>query len=561
MKQLVRILSEGEFVGDYQILSQLGRGSFGTTYHVMSRVLGKEFAIKVFRITEAMPLDWLERLEAQVALVGKLASPHVDRILASGRDGDLWYCVKDFIHDGEGQACHLGQYRERHGGKLSSFQVAHIVRQILKGLKSAAEMRDAHHRGIFHGNLKPENVLVAFQDQGSSPCEVLISDFQPYGLFGCEQLQELFGSWQEELERQSAYHVDSALPEGLQAIFSGYDYRPPEWKPGTQPDLKADTYALGMLVYEMLTGTVCDKRFEDLGPEFPEHWSRLIRWCLESDPSARCDNYDELLSLIEDEEEPELQVMTSPVPQERLSLTPHRMVYIPAGRFLVGSEESGEDASPEHEVDTKGFYIDRAPVTIRQFAQFIQETGYETDAERNGGAPVWVGGEWQSFETVNWKNPLQRPLPDDFEEHPVTQITLADAKAYAEWAGKRLPTEQEWEIAARGGRHGLKFPLGDTLTLSQANFGSDGTSPVMRYPPNPYGLFDIAGNVWEWTDSWYEAYPSYMGSNPHFGQSYKVVRGGCWLHDASHCLVSYRNASEPDHCYPTVGLRLVKDFG
>ncbi|SCA58735.1 Sulfatase-modifying factor 1, partial [Chlamydiales bacterium SCGC AB-751-O23] len=236
------------------------------------------------------------------------------------------------------------------------------------------------------------------------------------------------------------------------------------------------------------------------------------------------------------------------------------MVYIPLGEFSVGSEECGEDAKPPHTCATKGFYLDKFCVSNQQFAHFVKETDYVTEAERGEGAPIWLEGQWKMLEGISWKNPTGNTLPKDFPAHPVTQITLEDAKAYSEWMGKRLPTEEEWEYAAKGGQINARYPWGDNISKVHANFMSDKTVVNGSYPANGYGLYDMAGNVWEWTDSYYIAYPGNTSSNPHFTEDLQVVRGGAWLYDAAYCLIAFRNANQKSRCYPTLGFRCALDF-
>ena len=152
-----------------------------------------------------------------------------------------------------------------------------------------------------------------------------------------------------------------------------------------------------------------------------------------------------------------------------------------------------------------------------------------------------------------------KPIPN-LGQHPVTQITYDDAVAYAEWLGHRLPEEWEWEYSALAGEKDKLFPWGNDISPANANYGSDCTSEVMKYSPNDFGLFDMAGNVWEWTNSWYMAYPGNHQENSYFGEKYKVVRGGAWMYDGAHCMSSYRNANQPDRAYPTVGFRTVLNF-
>lgn len=222
------------------------------------------------------------------------------------------------------------------------------------------------------------------------------------------------------------------------------------------------------------------------------------------------------------------------------------MVWLPGGRFRMGSDAHYPEEAPAHEVVVSGFWIDRTPVTNRQFADFVAATGYVTVAEVAPKAEDYPGALpemlkagslvftptagpvrlddwsqwWQWTFGACWRNPLG---PDsDLEglwDHPVVQVALADVEAYAAWAGKALPTEAEWEYAAWGGNSGHEFAWGDQLDpdgrhmanvwqgeFPHGNSLADGflrTSPVGSFPPNGFGLSDMIGNVWEWTADWY----------------------------------------------------------
>jgi formylglycine-generating enzyme required for sulfatase activity len=222
------------------------------------------------------------------------------------------------------------------------------------------------------------------------------------------------------------------------------------------------------------------------------------------------------------------------------------MIALPAGTFTMGSERFYADEAPRRQVQVGPFHIDRAPVTNRDFARFVSETGYVTTAEiapdpadypgmlddmayagslvfHRTETPVDVRdpSQWWSFLAgADWRHPLGPESGiEGLEDHPVVHVSHADAEAYAAWAGKALPTEAEWEYAARGGLDGAEFAWGDELApdgAMLANYwqglfpfanqmldGWERTSPVGSYPPNGYGLVDMIGNVWEWTADWY----------------------------------------------------------
>jgi len=193
------------------------------------------------------------------------------------------------------------------------------------------------------------------------------------------------------------------------------------------------------------------------------------------------------------------------------------MVCVPGGKFLYGDDK--------REISLLEFWIDRTPVNNREFGRFVEVTGYKTTAEKNGLGCAFTGSKWENVPGADWRHP-GGPNTDiqDKEEHPVVQVSWADAVAYARWAGKRLPLEEEWEKAARG-KDGRVYPWGNqepTDTLCNFDRHENGTTPIGKYSPqgdSPYGCADMAGNVWEWTAS--------EGEN-----GTRILRGGGGSHPA-----------------------------
>lgn len=222
------------------------------------------------------------------------------------------------------------------------------------------------------------------------------------------------------------------------------------------------------------------------------------------------------------------------------------MVLIPGGEFLMG-EDGEADHSPTHKVYVDSFYMDNYEVTNAQYYRFCKET--ETKLPEFWGMAEFHSGP-------------------DFPDHPVVGISWSDAKAYAEWAGKRLPTEAEWEYAARGGLAGMNYPNGDEVDSTQANYSVNGvvkgTVPVGSYAPNAFGLYDMAGNVWEWVldyydGNYYKESPSKNPQGPEEGK-FRVIRGGSW-HSGPYCnRVYYRKALPSNWVDFAVGFRCAKNL-
>jgi len=301
------------------------------------------------------------------------------------------------------------------------------------------------------------------------------------------------------------------------------------------------------------------------------------------------------------------------------------MVWIPGGTFKMGSDHHYAEEAPAQRVTVDGFWIDRTPVTNRQFTRFVIATGHKTNAEippdpkhYPGALPhmLYAGSlvferphstydlrdwsQWWTFmKGAYWRHPYG-PMSsiNVLNDHPVVHVSYADALAYARWAGKELPTEAEWEFAARGGLDGAEFAWGDELmpggvhmaNIWQGEFplhnlhedGYERTSPVAAFPPNGYGLHDMIGNVWEWTADWYS--PKHeadapkaccIPENPRGGQeeaSYdprqpnikiprKVIKGGSHLCAPNYCRryrPAARHAEAIDTSTSHLGFRCVK---
>jgi sulfatase modifying factor 1 len=309
---------------------------------------------------------------------------------------------------------------------------------------------------------------------------------------------------------------------------------------------------------------------------------------------------------------------------------PAGMVWIPGGSFTMGSKDDSSRANegPPHTVQVDGFWIDQHTVTNAEFERFVKATGYVTTAEKAPtweeiqkqlppGAPkpddsVFVAGSmvftpsegpvdrsdmrnfWRWVPGASWRHP-EGPNSSikGRMNHPVVQVSWFDAEAYAKWAGKRLPTEAEWEFASRGGLEQKKFPWGDTDTVNgkfmantwQGDFpynntgadGFTGTAPVKSFPANGYGLYDMVGNVWQWCSDWYRpdtfvqrsnepschnpAGPStgWNPSNPR--QQERVTKGGSFLCHISYCQSyrpSARRGTPPDTGMSHIGFRCAK---
>ncbi len=301
------------------------------------------------------------------------------------------------------------------------------------------------------------------------------------------------------------------------------------------------------------------------------------------------------------------------------------MLWIEGGRFTMGSDAHYAEEMPVRQVAVDGFWMDPTHVTNDQFAAFVEDTQHVTVAERSLNPADYPGADpfllvpgsmvfhmtkgpvdlndfsqwWSYVPKANWKHP--EGAGSDLKgrgRHPVVQVAFEDAQAYAEWAGKALPTEAEWEFAARGGLDGAEFVWGDDLTPSgkpmaktwqgefpwrnKARKRLERTAPVATYPPNGYGLYDMAGNVWQWTTDWYAdrhvgkepgscctmdnprgapQSDSYDPRQPNIRIPRKVVKGGSFLCAPSYCQryrPAARHAQMVDSGMSHIGFRCIR---
>ncbi|MBI5197073.1 MAG: formylglycine-generating enzyme family protein [Nitrospirae bacterium] len=238
---------------------------------------------------------------------------------------------------------------------------------------------------------------------------------------------------------------------------------------------------------------------------------------------------------------------------------PGGMIFVPSGPFILGSDKEDKekravefgsikpwylDEHPQQKIVVQAFYIDQYEVTNAQYLRFIQTTEY--------------------FPPTEWDNGV---LPPGRESYPVTGVTWYDTGHYCQWLGKRLPTEMEWEKAARG-TDGREFPWGNTFDKKKAQTGYADVKdavPVGSFEAgkSPYGIYDMAGNTWEWTQDWYQAYPNSSYTDARFGEKFKVIRGGGWGGIGHYALEmyyrsAYRFFADPRASFNDVGFRCAK---
>ena len=522
-------LEPGTVLSVYRIEQIVGEGGMGVVYRAHDGELDRAVAIKCLHTNLAGDPQIRRRFAREAKVLRSWAHPNVVAVYDFLEDEHLLAIVMEYV-PGQNLTHQLARWR----GKMPFGEIRRLFGAVLD------TMQDGHARGIVHRDLKPENILVVESEGRLRP--KLVD-------FGISKILE-----------GTSYTMSGAFL-GTCKYISPEQVRAP-----ATVDIRSDVYSLGITLYQLSTGRL---PFEEenhfalimahvsKAPEPPSRFREdmppaleaLILDAIAKDPADRpptCARFRERL----DEALAGLgpaQATTSnrPLAPVLTETGGHEMVLVPSGPFLMGPAR--------RTVHIDAFYIDRTPVTNEQFVRFVGVTGYQPTGP---GAARFLqdGAAGKSAKLAH---------------HPVTYVSWADAKAYAVWTGKRLPTEAEWEKAARG-TDGRRYPWGRSEPdARRANFArmSGGTTPVDAHPDgaSPFGLLDTAGNVLEWCDEFDE--PEFYGSGPsHNPQNSTeaptvVMRGGSWMFGPRALRTYARTSYAPDYRFAAGGFRCVKSAG
>ena len=558
-------------IGRYQIKGELGKGGIATVYRAIDANFDREVAIKVLPPQFLHDPTFLARFRREARTIALLEHHAIVPVYDFGQDNGLPFIVMRLMRGGS-----LAHKLAQGQGALSLAETARILGWLASGLD------EAHGHGIIHRDIKPRNILFDKQNKQDTP---RIADF------GIAKLTQ---------------NTESFRARG--GIIGTPQYMSPEQWRGEALDARRDVYALGVMLFQMLTGqypyssptpaglmfqhlTASIPNIHRIKPDLPSGCQQVICQAMAKEPDKR---YSRATGLAADV----AQLLKSQTPTRAQAQRPNRiaspsrkievpnlnlgnlgigstmispkdgmvMLYVPAGPFLMGSSDSDPNAfdweKPQRMVYLDGYWIDQTPVTNRMFAKFVAETGYQTQAEKDGWSDTWGGSYWTDTQGANWQHPrgVESNLAGKWD-HPVVHVSWHDAQAYSQWAGRCLPTEAEWEKAARG-TDGRLYPWGNAKPNDKLlNFDrnvSDRT-PVSNYPAgaSPYGALDMAGNVWEWTGDWYD-WDYYNPQGATTGRI-KVRRGGPWyLNVARPVRAGFRGRQDPRYHDDYSGVRCAR---
>ena len=521
-------LARGVRISVYRIESVLGEGGMGVVYRAWDEAVGRPVALKCLHANLCGDPEIRRRFAREARVLRDYRHPNVIQVYDFVERDYLLGIVMELV-PGPSLVQYLGKWR----GRMPLGEVRALFGGVLEAVAAG------HRQGIIHRDLKPDNILVGGEGDARRP--KLVD-------FGIARILE-----------STTYTMSGAFL-GTCAYMSPEQVQRP-----TAANALSDIYSLGVTLYQLCTGRLpfvgnhfsvmmahvnqAPRPPSELRADLPPELERLILEAMAKEPAARppsCEVFHERL------EQALAQIPASPPHQRPESLPPvltseggPEMILVPGGTFSMGPRRRA--------VHLDAFYLDATPVTNRQFMRFVEVTGYRPSDEGASRFLHHLPG---------------RKIPKGRENHPVVYVSWADARAFAAWSGKRLPTEAEWEKAARG-TDGRKYPWGRSEPGPRnANYGSTrgDTAPVGSFPDgaSPYGILDLAGNVWEWCSEYddpdfYSDGPVNNPENARGGEhARRVMRGGSYMYGARALRTYSRTSFEPHYRFGDGGFRCAR---
>lgn len=504
-------LKAGQKLGRYTLVEKVGEGGFGEIWKALPEGEETFIALKV-----PFEDEYLERWKREGETLKRLNHPAIVQCLKMHLDHSPPFLVMEYISGGDLK----GLLAEK--GPLDSSELSMLLPQLLDGLEYA------HQEGIFHLDLKPSNILY-------SEGRAKLTDFG-LGFWEVSSSSLLLSTGLTSTDRPDHLALTLAYmaPELREKNFSFRDLRG-----------SADIFSLGVLLFELLTNHLPSGLSlpSEIVSGLDSRWDGLIKRALSHNPQ---DRYKDIQGLRE--------AIQKILPLKKISPSEERQqnfLTIPGGTFIRGGSTQKE--APWQALFLDEFVIGCCPVTNGEYFQFLLETGH--------GPPVHLkkkrGSRFIYYEAY---------LPEELKNHPVVHVSYEDALAYAAWAGGRLPTEAEWEKAARG-TDGRIFPWGKEFLkegVCHSSSGATGTEPVDSRPQgaSPYGCLHMVGHVWEWCidfyqGDYYDLSPKKNPPGPETGDC-RVIRGGSFSSGMETLECSHRAYLKPHVTLPYLGFRIVK---
>lgn len=582
-------LEQGKTLGDWTLLKHMGKGPLGHVFVAEHKFTKKKAVLKILPEELSTDKGFITRFENEVIELAHLDHPSIAKTYNVSFVDGYYFLATECVVDTNLETQNLAQYFGSRRKELT--EVLKVAEQIASALDYAHNFRGSESKGVTHGNLKLNNIMVA-KTEPTGPI-VKIADMGLMRIVGggsvllrsykaaIEELalKETIFSAKVGQDKYSTTPIETKQYEALiGSLTQNLRFLSPEQRKGDwSHPVAADIWAYGVLLYWMIYGSFPEGFVElDIKNEASSvDLEALIRACLSPDPLKRpmqlLPYFAQLPKQVveastnvkknqpEEQKRDKLVKEYAPERKEPKGITPilTDTILVPEGMYHRGSNQGCRDEIPRHIVRIASFLMDIHPVTNEQFVRFLDFLGDEKDNQNHDIIRI----KDSRIKRSAGKFIIER----GYAKHPVAGVTWYGAMAYAAWIDKRLPTEAEWEVACCGGLENPTYPSGEDIEKTEANFFSADTTPVMSYPANGYGLYDMAGNVYEWCLDWYEYnYYEYSSQEPDFPKGpiqgvYRVLRGGCWKSLKEDLRCSKRHRNNPGAANGTYGFRCAQD--
>ena len=546
----------------YEVLRPLGAGGQAATFLVRDTRLGRQCVAKA---SSLQGTAHEQQFKAEAVTLAALNHPNLPEVYDHFYHDDRPYLVMQYI---EGDTL-----RDLQAGRAAPFDADQVLRWA-GALLNALEYLHGQGPPIIHRDIKPANVCITPESRA------VLLDF---GI--ARRLDRTTTRTGAQLHSLHYSPIEQYPTHALASYSSLQQYLNELRAAGIHTGPYSDLYSLGATLYYALTlldpPDACMRQLgeqplpiTELNPEAPPFLVDAITRAMILDPRQRCQTAADFKAMLQPESvEPVPRTLPRksprPLPKGDILALDHELVYIPAGQYLLGGDDTELKAAcrPQHPVQLDPFCLARRPVTHADYQLFIQDSPSQ---------PV-PHSPMRFAQRYNWDE-QSRTYPRGLEDHPVVLITWAEAQAYCHWLTAvsgyccRLPTEVEWEVAAcwePEAARPRRYPWGDDFEGDWANVDAHGalrltTSPVGEYSPegdSPYGLIDMAGNVWEWTASLYQPYPYDAGDGREDPEAAgdRIVRGGAYDEAPLPARCAWRHAVPPDLRAANIGFRVACD--